>query len=288
MSAERRDVSVSNNEPRSYLGLSLIQLIAIAAVLLLWAAADLYFLDRLAKLDEEMGEMSRRVAQTGEAMLEMAKRTEESAARAVEAERQARLAAQGRTQAQEEALQARNDASSARVEAEAARQEAREAQQRAEEVDRAREEELNRLQSSLNRIAETRRTALGLVMNLGSDALQFEFDKADLRPQNRELLSRIVGILLTLEPGYGIYVYGHTDDVGSEAYNQRLSERRAEAVRDYLVAGGVDPSLITTKGFGKTRPLVRGTDAQARTQNRRVEIGIINTSVRYDRALTDQ
>ena len=63
--------------------------------------------------------------------------------------------------------------------------------------------------------------------------MKFEFDKAFLRPQDKELLSRIAGILLTSHD-YTISVNGHTDDVGSDAYNQRLSQRRAQAVRDYL------------------------------------------------------
>ena len=71
-------------------------------------------------------------------------------------------------------------------------------------------------------------------MNLGGDHLKFEFNKADLSARDRELLSRIAGILVTAHD-YTISVNGHTDDVGTDAYNQKLSERRAQAVRDYLV-----------------------------------------------------
>jgi outer membrane protein OmpA-like peptidoglycan-associated protein len=150
----------------------------------------------------------------------------------------------------------------------------------AERIKKEREDELNRLQEALNQIAETRRTALGLVMNLGSDHMKFDFDKSDLRPENRELLSRIVGILLTSKD-YQIYVYGHTDNIGTEEYNMDLSERRAQSVRDYLAEAGINPGIISTEGFGKSQPLVPGTSDEARAKNRRVELGIVNTKIKY-------
>ena len=169
-------------------------------------------------------------------------------------------------------------------EAKAAEQEARwqadVAQRELDELRRQREREIERLQKALNQIVETRRTALGLVMNLGSDTINFDFDKADLRPKERELLSRIVGVLLTWQ-GYRVQIWGHTDDIGSDEYNLELSQRRAEAVKNYLVEAGIDPSIITTKGFGKSRPLVPGKTPEARAKNRRVEIGIIDTAITY-------
>lgn len=122
---------------------------------------------------------------------------------------------------------------------------------------------------------------MGLVMNLDSNAIQFEFNKAALLSMNRELLSRIAGILLTSK-GYSITVYGHTDDVGSKAYNQELSERRAQAVRDYLVEAGIGREIIATKGFGKTKPLVAGRTPEARAKNRRVEVEIVDTILNYN------
>ena len=144
------------------------------------------------------------------------------------------------------------------------------------------ESEVERLHDALNQIVDTRKTALGLVMNLSDDLLKFDFDKATLRAENRELLSRIAGILLT-SSNYSIDIYGHTDNVGSGEYNQGLSERRAQTVRDYMVDAGLDPNIITTQGFGKTRPLVPGTSPQDRAKNRRVEIGIVNTRIEYGR-----
>ena len=97
---------------------------------------------------------------------------------------------------------------------------------------------------------------------------------------DRELLSRIAGILLTSKD-YAVSVNGHTDDVGSVEYNQKLSERRAQAVRDYLVDAGLSPSIFTVTGHGKSLPLVQGTSDQARAKNRRVELGIVNTRIVY-------
>ena len=78
-------------------------------------------------------------------------------------------------------------------------------------------------------------------------------------------------------------IVGHTDDVGSAAYNQKLSERRAEAVRDYLVQSGLSAEIITVTGHGKELPLVAGTSEAARAKNRRVELGLVNTQIRYGR-----
>ena len=117
-------------------------------------------------------------------------------------------------------------------------------------------------------------------MNLGSDAVEFDFDKATLRPENRELLSRIAGVLLT-STGYRVQIHGHTDDIGSSDTTRGLSERRADAVRNYLVDAGIDPGIISVKGHGKADPLVPGSTAQARAKNRRVEIGIIDTAISY-------
>jgi outer membrane protein OmpA-like peptidoglycan-associated protein len=202
--------------------------------------------------------------------------------RAVQAEASARAAAEGRQVAEAQTADARQQAEAARQEATTARDTAARAQAEADRVRKQAEAELNRLEQALSQIAETRRTALGLVMNLGSDYLKFDFDKAELRPEDRELLSRIAGILLTSQD-YTVSVNGHTDDIGSDGYNQRLSERRAQAVRDYLVKAGLPPEIFTVTGHGKSLPLVRGTSEAARAKNRRVELGIASSRIRYGR-----
>lgn len=209
--------------------------------------------------------------------------------RAGDAEAFARSATESRERAQAETADARGDAALAREEAEDARQEADSAlrsagraEAEARRIRREAEADLNRLQEALGQIADTRRTALGVVMNLGSEYLKFEFDKAELKPADRELLSRVAGILLS-SPEYTISVNGHTDDVGSAEYNQKLSERRAQTVRDYLEEAGLSPQILSVTGHGKDRPLVTGTSDEARAKNRRVELGIVNTRIRYGR-----
>jgi outer membrane protein OmpA-like peptidoglycan-associated protein len=202
--------------------------------------------------------------------------------RANAAQAAALAAAEGRQLAEAQTGQAQAAADAARKQAMSALETAAGAQEEADRVRKQAEAELNRLQESLGQIAETRRTALGLVMNLNSEYLKFDFDKADLHPADKELLSRIAGILMT-SPDYTVSVNGHTDDVGTEDYNQKLSERRAQAVRDYLVKAGLSADILTVTGHGKKRPLVPGNSEKARAKNRRVELGIVNTKILYGR-----
>ena len=201
---------------------------------------------------------------------------EAASARAVRAEENARTAANARDKAQAERAEAEKKSAEAQTSAERARAAVAEA----EKIRQQREQDIDRLQKALGALVETRRTALGLVMNLGENAIQFDFDRATLRAENRELLSRIAGVLLTAK-GYSIYVYGHTDDVGSDEYNRDLSQRRARTVRDYLVEAGLDSSIITTRGYGKSSPRVPATTQEARAKNRRVEIGIVDVSLDF-------
>lgn len=256
------------------LSLGLLAILALLAYL---------FLDRLSGLQAEMVKLGHQLETVARKTEETAEIAQEAGKRAVAAEEVAREAAGGRLLAELDRDEAEMRALRAGEEAESARREAERARHEMERLRREREEELNRLQETLSRIVETRRTALGLVMSLGGDSLQFDFDRAELRAENRELLSRIAGVLLT-SGNYGVYVYGHTDDVGTEEYNLDLSERRAFAVRDYLVEAGIDPGIVSVRGFGKSQPVAPGTSPEARAKNRRVEIGIVDTSVQYHRA----
>jgi outer membrane protein OmpA-like peptidoglycan-associated protein len=101
-----------------------------------------------------------------------------------------------------------------------------------------------------------------------SDVL-FDFNKYTLRPGAREKLAKIGGISLA-HPGLKFEIEGHTDSVGSDSYNQTLSERRADSVRDYLAQQGL--SVLTAKGFGESRPVASNDNAAGRQQNRRVEL----------------
>jgi outer membrane protein OmpA-like peptidoglycan-associated protein len=207
-------------------------------------------------------------------------RAEKAARDARTAAEAARASAEARLHAERQAIEAVEQAKEASKQELAAKHEAEEARAEIERIRREREEELSRMQETLERLVETRRTALGLVMNLPESALRFDFDSAALKPEAKELLSRIAGVLLASE-GYRIEVHGHTDDVGTAAYNLQLSERRAEAVKRYLVESGIEEEIITVKGFGKTSPLGSGTTEQDRARNRRVEIALTDTRIQY-------
>ncbi len=127
------------------------------------------------------------------------------------------------------------------------------------------------LLAQFNAVLQTRDTARGLVVNM-SDVL-FDTGKYSLRPLAREKLARLAGIV-SGHPGLRLAVEGYTDSVGGDAYNQQLSEKRSNGVRDYLTQQGMAGSSVTAKGFGKTEPVATNDTAEGRQQNRRVEIVI--------------
>jgi outer membrane protein OmpA-like peptidoglycan-associated protein len=251
--------------------------VAVLLLLLLGAAGYLGY-EVIRRADAVERQMATLTAQSAET----AALSRQAMERAAQAEAAARAAAEGRQVAEAQTAEARGEADAARQEATSARETATRAQAEAEAIRKKAEAEVNRLEAALGQVAETRRTALGLVMNLGSDYLKFEFDRDELRPEDRELLSRIAGILLTSQD-YTVSVNGHTDDVGSAEYNQKLSERRAQTVRDYLVKAGLPADIVSVTGHGKSLPLVRGTSDAARAKNRRVELGIAYSNIRYGR-----
>jgi outer membrane protein OmpA-like peptidoglycan-associated protein len=99
----------------------------------------------------------------------------------------------------------------------------------------------------------------------------FDTGKYNLRSEAREKLARLSGIVLA-HPGLALQVEGHTDSTGSDELNQKLSEQRAEATRDYLVQQGLAAASITAVGFGKTMPVADNSTTAGRQKNRRVEI----------------
>ena len=126
-----------------------------------------------------------------------------------------------------------------------------------------------RLLQQLNAVLVTRDTARGLIATM-PDVL-FETNQYALRPAARESLAKVAGILLAY-PDLRLEVDGHTDSVGSDAYNQQLSEKRAASVRDYLAQQGIPIASVTVQGFGKTQPVASNATATGRQQNRRVEL----------------
>jgi outer membrane protein OmpA-like peptidoglycan-associated protein len=126
-----------------------------------------------------------------------------------------------------------------------------------------------RLSEQLNSILHTRDSARGLIVSM-SDVL-FDTGKYSLKPGAREKLAKVAGILLAY-PGLNIAVGGYTDNVGGDEMNQRLSEHRADSVRDYLVQQGVATNSLSSKGFGNSLPVASNDNSAGRQQNRRVEL----------------
>ncbi len=246
---------------------------ALVAVLLGLGVADWRALEAIQRLKEEVAALRELVIQANRVAMEESSAANAASQHAKEAAARADQAAGARQQAEQKTQEAQTSAQQANEVATKANDEM-------ERMRREREQELNQMQEALSRVAETRRTTNGMVIVLPEASFRFPFDKADLNGKNRELLSRIAGILL-VSKGYGLSVFGYTDDVGSSAYNQQLSLRRAEAVKQYLVESGIDSAIVNAKGFGKSSPVVQGTTAAARAHNRRVEIAVTDSSIKY-------
>ncbi len=104
--------------------------------------------------------------------------------------------------------------------------------------------------------------------------IHFEFDKAVIKPESYPILDSVARWLLS-NPSMVVEIAGHTDNIGPAEYNLRLSQRRAEAVRQYLINKGVPPERIYARGYGETQPIADNSTEEGRSQNRRVEIRII-------------
>ena len=273
MAQENSDTSAnSRNNAGVVLGLLALVLVLVLGSGLFWSLRRLN--RQIAQLSRQTDQINRRVENTEQQSQSFAQQASQAAA-------SAQAAAQQRDEAKQSEANSQAQTQSAMQAAAAAQLQADQAEQKAEEYRKQREEQLQQLQQVLGQIAETHRTTLGLVMTLGEKSIRFDFDKATIEPQYRDILNRIAGVLMTLK-GYSIYVYGYTDDVGSPDYNLKLSARRAQAVRDSLVQAGINPGLITTKGFGQSDPRLKGDSAQARAANRRVEIGIVDSRLLFE------
>lgn len=194
----------------------------------------------------------------------------ESARRAAEAEEKALLAQQQALLAQQQARDAATAKQKAEMNADLSAQEAEKARIERDAV-RA------RLRNTLSMVVETRESARGIILNLPD--ILFDFNKATLKPQAKEILSKISGILMVAD-GFSLSIEGHTDSVGSEEYNQKLSELRAESVMKYLISAGLRDNVLTSSGYGETSPVSENTNAEGRQRNRRVEIVIADTQAR--------
>jgi outer membrane protein OmpA-like peptidoglycan-associated protein len=213
------------------------------------ADADRFAAER-AKADAERAKQE---AQSAALNSDRLKREAEEARRSALAQQEQLAAETGR------AREAAADADRLRQEAERQRQKAVEEQAQLRQ----------QLLTQFNTILQTRDTARGLIVNM-SDVL-FDTAQYSLKPGAREKLAKVAGIILG-HPGLRIAVEGHTDSVGGDEYNYKLSENRANSVRAYLVAQSIDPAAVTAKGFGKTMPVADNSTAAGRQVNRRVEL----------------
>jgi outer membrane protein OmpA-like peptidoglycan-associated protein len=201
-------------------------------------------------------------AQAEQAQAEAEKAKQEAVAAAQEAARQKEEAEKAKAEAlaQQQALAA---------EAEKAKAAAAQSESLRQQAEQEKAELRARLLQQLNSILATRDSARGLIANM-NDVL-FKSGSFELLPGARERLAKVSGIVLAY-PSLHLAVEGHTDSVGSDEYNQNLSEQRAEAVRDYFVQQGIAATSIEARGFGKSEPIASNDTPEGRQQNRRVEL----------------
>ena len=133
-----------------------------------------------------------------------------------------------------------------------------------------------RLKNQLNQVLQTKETARGLIVNM-SDVL-FDFNKYTLKTEAREKLAKVSGILLAY-PGLKLQVEGYTDNIGSDEYNQKLSEQRAGGVREYLVSQNVQEANVSAMGYGKSDPIADNSTNAGRAQNRRVQLVVSGDAI---------
>ena len=216
-----------------------------------------------ARLDQER----RAQAEAQQRAAEQAKAEAEAAAARATQERAAAEAARSAALEQQSVLAAQ---------AERARTEAQQAEADRQKAEAGKAELRERLRQQLNLILETRETARGLIVNI-SDVL-FDFNKYTLKPGAREKMAKVSGILLAY-PGLKIQLEGYTDNVGSDEYNLKLSQERADAVRDYLLQQSVPADSVTAIGLGKADPVASNDTAAGRQQNRRVDMVVSGSPI---------
>lgn len=244
--------------------------------------ARLMAVKQKAEAEAQAAAAAREAKARADAEAEAKRRAEAEAARIeaeqakAEAERmkqEALAAAQEAARQKEEAEKAKAEALAQQqalaAEAEQAKAAAAQSENLRLQAEKEKQELRARLLQQLNSILATRDSARGLIANM-SDVL-FRSGSFELLPAARERLAKVSGIVLAY-PSLHLAVEGHTDSVGSDDYNQQLSERRAESVRDYFIQQGIPASAVEARGFGKSEPIASNDTPEGRQQNRRVEL----------------
>ncbi|MBA3913355.1 MAG: OmpA family protein, partial [Acidobacteriales bacterium] len=229
-----------------------------------------------ARIDREQREAHDREAAAQAAAEAQAIAAQKSQAEAQLAQQKAQNEALQRQLADAQAAKAQAEAQHAQSQAEQAQMQAQQAQAQAEQAEAARHQMRERLLTQLSQVMETKDTPKGLVVTI-PDVL-FAVNSSQLKTESRERLARVAGVLLGY-PDIHVEVDGYTDSTGSPAYNQKLSQQRADSVLNYLVSQSVPTASITAKGFGQDNPVAPNTTAAGRQQNRRVELVVSGDSI---------
>jgi len=173
------------------------------------------------------------------------------------------------------------EAEQARMQAEQARLQAEEARSQAEAEAKARAAEQAKAAALMKELSELRaqQTDRGLVLTVGD--VHFAAGKAEVAPGGQRSVDQLVQFLKTY-PRRRVLIEGHTDNTGNEDFNVKLSQQRADAVRSLLVARGIAPERIATRGYGPKYPIVENDTPAGRQQNRRVEVLVLNEAPSAD------
>jgi len=231
---------------------------------------------RISTLRKQADELARNQELAKQKAQQDAMLSQQQAAQSQQQAEQAKLAAQQAQLDAEKAQAAKAQADAARAQAEAQAAEARanaaQANKSAEDANAVRE----KLKAQLNSVLATSETARGLIVNM-SDVL-FDTGKYTLKPGTQISLAKVAGILQAY-PGLKVQVEGYTDSVGSDDFNQKLSENRAAAVKDFLVSQGVSQGNISSAGFGKNDPVADNSSSSGRQLNRRVNMVVSGDAI---------
>jgi outer membrane protein OmpA-like peptidoglycan-associated protein len=236
------------------------------------------------KAEEERTRQAQQQATLEQGRAEEARQESAEAQQATQQAQQERAAAE---QAKAEAIQAQQQAEAARqaalvqqqalaAQAQSAQAQAQTAEQRAQAAERDKEELRQRLLAQLNQVLQTRDTARGLIVNM-SDVL-FDLNQATLKPGAKLRLAKVAGIIQAY-PDLRLQIEGYTDSTGGAEHNQELSDRRAAAVRDFLVSQGVGMNNVSAQGFGPSNPVASNSTPQGRQMNRRVDLVVNGASI---------
>ena len=217
-------------------------------------------------------------AQSAQAEAEQARRAAAAEASTAEKAKKEAEASQAR------ALSEAEKAERSKKEAEQARLQSREEADKAEKARRETEQAKAEIDQFLKDLSDLqgKMTERGIVLTMG-DVL-FSFGKADLSAGAVRNLDKITGFL-EKHPDRNLLIEGHTDSIGSDEFNQALSQKRADAVKEALVGKGIVPDRIATKGYGKQFPVAGNDTESGRQMNRRVEVVILNEGVKPEAVL---